>query len=143
MRPIKFRGKIKNNSKWVYGNLIKVDDYCCILELDCENYGCTYLNSDDGCVDGRAVPVIPKTIGQCTGFKDGKGVEIYEGDLVALDADCVGEVYWNECMGRYDVFWKTGVDCIKHLHQIDWLNYNNARFFTVVGSIHDEVKSND
>ena len=82
MREILFRGKRVHTTEWVYGSLIHVDDYCCILEADCEDYGVTYLNGELGFIDGTAIPVDPETVGQYTGVDDRTGTKIFEGDIL-------------------------------------------------------------
>lgn len=87
MREILFRGKRKDGRGWVQGCLIKIGEYCCILELDCQDYGCTYLDSRFGYIDGQAVPVIPETIGRLvndpcyTNYTDQR---YFQGDIIEL-----------------------------------------------------------
>ncbi len=69
MREIKFRGKRVDNSKWVYGYIIKWD-------------GKSHIYEDTGDLLQKAVEVHQKTVGQFTGLKDSKNCDLYEGDIV-------------------------------------------------------------
>lgn len=84
MRDYLFRGKTPDG-RWVYGSLIHVGDFCCILNPDDENdMDYPYLDGDLGTIDGKATPVIPETVGEYTGVCDKTGEKIFEGDIVTL-----------------------------------------------------------
>lgn len=90
MRDILFRGKtVGDNGKFVYGNLIHVDDYCCILERkeDLHPMDEPYLDGEIGWIDGKATPVIPETVGQSTGVYDKNARLIFDGDIVRAMMD--------------------------------------------------------
>lgn len=90
MRDILFRGKtVGANGKFVYGNLIHVGDYCCILERagDIHEMDEPYLDAEIGWIDGKATPVIPETVGQSTGAYDKNARLIFDGDIVRAMMD--------------------------------------------------------
>ena len=80
MREIIFRGKRLNDGEWVEGNFVKgcIDDFAYIVEFGnkdlCRNY----------------VEVIPKTVGQYTGFDDKNGKKVFEGDILKA------EIWWEQ-----------------------------------------------
>jgi uncharacterized phage protein (TIGR01671 family) len=83
MRDYLFRGKSRFSGKWVYGSLIHVGEFCCILTKDDgTDFEYPYLDGDLGIIDGNAIPVIPETVGQYTGIRDKTGDKIFEGDIV-------------------------------------------------------------
>lgn len=65
-RVIKFRGLSEKTKTWVYGYFITSKGHSCI-KADMKSPG---------------IHVIPKTVGQFTGFKDINSVEVYEDDIL-------------------------------------------------------------
>ena len=79
MREIEFKGKRKDNGKWVYGGIsINYDR----VWIDTSYYG--------------QVAVEPETIGQYTGQKDKNGKKIFEGDIIEFSYDIF--------VGNFDTF---------------------------------------
>jgi uncharacterized phage protein (TIGR01671 family) len=78
MREIKFRGKRIDNGEWVYGN---------------------YVNDNQGHfitvplkIAHHLVAVNPDTVGQFVGLHDMMGEEIYEGDIVRYNGNCISVI---------------------------------------------------
>lgn len=127
MRDYIFRGKTRYG-EWVYGSLIHVGEYCCILEEDDgTDYDYPYLDSYLGIIDGNATPVIPDTVGQWTSLLDNNGKRIFEGDIVR---DGYGRTKTVEFFnGRYYPF-------------IAFPEFNcwDASECIVIGNVHDILK---
>lgn len=118
MREIKFRGK--NKDGWYYG----------LLTYMFSSYAISHVE-DENIVD----LIDQETVGQYTGLKDKKGVEIYEGDVLEIVCNfpfrketILDVVEFDESLFMYSCS--------------DWalyeLNNNEGKqYFKIVGNIYD------
>lgn len=90
MREYLFQGYSEHSKKWVYGSLIRKDNYCCILHKDVHLIDEPYLDVDTGCIDGYATPVVPESVGQYAGMNEfvmsdrSYNKPLFEGDIVEV-----------------------------------------------------------
>lgn len=120
MREILFRGKRKDNGKWVYGSYVKYTD-CDGIMVDLIFTG-----------NGNPNDVIPYTIGQYTGLKDKYGTKIFEGDL--LDDDVWSVAY---CDGKGEFCGMQAGWYVQRDAWESWYGLTNDTLAEVIGNIHD------
>ena len=101
-REILLRGKREDNKEWVYGYLVKSEDY--IFDYS-ERIDIPYVIPIDNfnLKDYREYRVIPETVSQYTGLTDKNGKKIFEGDILKSYYDKPGIVKWNNEICAFQV----------------------------------------
>ena len=136
MREILFRGKRKDDGKWVEGHYHFANWY---ITPSREVVDTTYYILQIG--HGDADEIDPNTVGQFTGLTDKNGKKIFEGDVgrykqtdgAKQNGDpiiCIGKVVYNAKTGSYAVESKDKTGC-------KYFDYFPIKDFEVIGNIHD------
>ena len=129
MREYKFKGKRVDNGEWVYGKLFFLDNpkYYSILPIGSDVYPEVSTDGETGRYLIEPIEVIPETIGQYSGFLDGNGKMIYEGDELRL--------FYGECCQGVHEHDKTII--LKDIRfDLELVSY--ADYVEVIGNIHDK-----
>ena len=117
-REIKFRGLDVSGNTWHYGFLAipEVGKYA----------GRSFISNKAGMP--LAFEVRPETVGQLTGRKDKKGIEIYEGDaLHFLSNDVRRVVVWADEIGGFAL----------QRHGTTWSEFYRSDRMEVIGNIYE------
>ena len=123
MREILFRGKLTDDSKWVYG---------CLLD---KIYGAVPAIMSEQSVDDafnlefEYNHVQEKTVGQYTGMKDKNGKRIFEGDICK-----VGNLLY-KVEFIYSCWWFTILS--SKVYCCPAFNSHCGEYCEIVGNIHD------
>lgn len=130
MREILFRGKSKDNGKWVEGFYHCVTDNYTPKNI---HYITTFKRIDNGeIVLTGPFEVIPETVGQYTGLKDKNGRKIFEGDIVRYGTDIYEVVFETRCGCGY-----FGIK-MSHIETWNFCNITPANLMEIIGNIHDD-----
>lgn len=132
-----FRGKRKDNGKWIEGNLINCaffndDGFPIFYILDTDNieYDCW----EDIAEEINYLEVIPETVEQCSGVPDKNGTLMYEGDIVKGLFDFGLEIM-SVCTFKDGAFGLTAKQCGAY-HFSAFTSICNVKY-EVIGNIHD------
>lgn len=123
----KFRGKRKDNKKWIYGSFVTGGIFGG-PKADCYIF-----------TDGRFFEVEPESVGVFIDRKDKYRIEIFEGDILLSHAqdgkELLTVVTWNHCNSKFE-----GSPIVGNGIWMDKGVYREAGLFSlfaIIGNIHD------
>jgi uncharacterized phage protein (TIGR01671 family) len=133
MRPIKFRGKRKDNGEWIYGDLCNYGKKIYIFD-----------NSLSPIFLSKFILIESKTVGQFTGLFDKNNKEIYEGDIVLCNGKLSKEKEIKE-KRKGQFIWSDlsrGFDVVLLNQDNEWEHYVSMNFcpdkLEVIGNIYED-----
>ena len=129
MREILFRGKRKDNCKWVEGYLHKRDG----LGTGYTEFAIQVQESSAS--RPWSYTAIPETVGQYTGMTDKNGKRIFEGDIIRCGGKVVGVVNYHDCCFCVRFIMKDHANRSNPAMDIIENEYPND--IEVIGNIHD------
>lgn len=128
-----YRAKQEDNNKWVYGQLVEIDQKYFIFDYDYMDNGITQTQH----FQPIFMKIIQETIGAYTGRRDEKGVKLYQGDIVAAELCGIEREFAianNENLIDYKTLFVVDwdIDC----HYSGWNIGTDSNIFVKLGDIH-------
>lgn len=129
-REILFRGKRTDNGQWVEGDLINSFESVHIAN-------CYFKPSNDETPE--LTDVHPETIGQFTGLLDKNGKKIFEGDILNVGENLIGNIVFidNNCEDYGDEIHSAFHYSINNHNKIVPLDSYFKNNCKIIGNIHD------
>lgn len=123
MHEILFRGKRKDNGKWVEGLLWEKKYNTNMLFISC------FPDKDD---NEEVFAIYPETVGQYTGLTDKNCKRIFEGDIIKWGLKpCV--VKWDEYNASFCLY-------VYGTIKISGFNRDTMKLKEVIGNIYDNIE---
>ena len=128
LREILFRGKCKNDNKWLYGFPYVTRKYAVKINWYCSEFGS--MRTDE---------IIPETVGQFIGLTDKNGKKIFEGDICRFrrfNDIYIGKIAFNVKTASFIMWYQPIVESYgKKATQKKLLSVRDN--IEVIGNIHD------
>lgn len=129
-----FRGKRKDNGKWVYGWLRSLHSY----DPQTKQISSIYFTEISDDLRSRADIIVDyKTVGQCTGLEDKNGKLIFEGDIIKTKE--YGRDIGHSNVNNFDIFKVIYEPAVFRLENVrrGFNLVGNGNDFEIIGNIHD------